>query len=151
MGALGARGLRGHKRGRQKERKKERKRNRERERKKEQRGKEGKQTKNKRNREQERKNKGKSTWGEGCHAVSGASWAQGKKTSGAPNWRRKEIKTMNIFKLISFWYLNKKCRFLYLFNNNNISLLYSSSFLFFLSFIFLRFSCNPPHLSSAAL
>ena len=33
MGALGARGLRGHKRGRQKERKKERKRNRERERK----------------------------------------------------------------------------------------------------------------------
>ena len=28
--------------------------------------------------------------------------AQGKKTSGAPNWRRKEIKTMSIFKLISF-------------------------------------------------
>ena len=28
--------------------------------------------------------------------------AQGKKTSGAPNWRRKEIKTTNIFKLTSF-------------------------------------------------
>ena len=26
--------------------------------------------------------------------------AQGMKTSGAPNWRRKEIKTLNIFKLI---------------------------------------------------
>ena len=34
--------------------------------------------------------------------------AQGKKTSGAPNWRRKEIKTMN--NLFNFWYLNKKCR-----------------------------------------
>ena len=55
--------------------------------------------------------------------------AQGKKISGAPNWRRKEIKTMN--NLFHFWYLNKKCR-VPLFHNYD-------------------FSCNSPHLSSAVL
>ena len=30
------------------------------------------------------------------------AWAPGNITSGAPNWRRKEKKSMNIVKLISF-------------------------------------------------
>ena len=93
--------------------------------------------------------KEKSTWREGRHACKqegeikksqhgerGATqfqaqaWAPGKKTSGAQNWRRKEKKSMNIVKLISFWYLNKKCR---------VPLFYN--------YDFLRVSCIPPHLS----
>ena len=85
-------------------RKKKRRRNRERERerKKEKRGKEGKRKKNERKRDKKEKIKVSQHDERGAMQFQAQAGAQGKKTSGAPNWRWKEIKTMSIFKLIPF-------------------------------------------------